>query len=84
MTASYDADLTAIRMRIKELAAWLAIWSARSEPDARARHCANHAMDTIDAALRELHELRARLVREIREADDASAARADELLRRPR
>jgi len=39
-------------------------------------------MDAIDAALRELHGLRARLVGEIRQADDASAARVDELLAR--
>ena len=46
------------------------------------RRAANTAMDEIDAMLRELHALRARLVGEIRTSDDASCARADELLRR--
>jgi hypothetical protein len=36
----------------------------------------------VDVALRELHQIRQRLVGEIRQADDATAARADELLRR--
>jgi hypothetical protein len=38
-------------------------------------------VDAIDAMLRELHGLGARLVSEIRASDDASAARAHELLR---
>jgi hypothetical protein len=73
-------DLTLIRRRIRDLGAWLAVGSARSEPDAHARRCASYSVDAIDAALRDLHDLRAALVAEIREADDASAARADELL----
>jgi hypothetical protein len=79
---SYDAAPSAPRSRVDELGAWLAIWSARHEPDAHARRCANDAMDAIDAALRDLHAIRARLVSEIRQADDAAAARADALLRR--
>lgn len=64
----------------------LAQWASRADPrpDAHARRAANTAMDAIDAALAELHELRARLVAEIRISDDASAARADELLARHR
>jgi hypothetical protein len=34
-------------------------------------------MDAVDAMLRDLHGIRARLVGEIRASDDASAARAD-------
>ena len=66
-----------------DLGAWLAIWSARDDgrPDAHARRCANDAMDAIDAALRGLQEVRQRLIGEIRASDDASAARADELLK---
>jgi len=75
-------DLAPIRHHVRDLGAWLAIWSARSEPDAHARRGANHAIDAIDALLRDLHDLRARLVAEIRAADDASAARADALLHR--
>ncbi len=48
------------------------------------RRAANTAMDEIDAMLRELHQMRSRLVSEIRLADDASAARADALLERCR
>jgi hypothetical protein len=68
------------------LAVALAEWAARSDdrPDADARRAANRAMDATDAMLRELHELRARLVGEIRVSDDATAARVDELLARNR
>ena len=83
MTASpYDAALTAIRSHVEDLAAWLAVWEARREPDAHARRCASDAVDAIDAMTRELHAVRARLVGEIRAADDAAAARADALLGR--
>jgi hypothetical protein len=61
------------------LAQWMARDDSRADPDAR--RAASTAMDTIDAMLAELHELRARLVSEIRASDDASAARADALLR---
>jgi hypothetical protein len=64
----------------------LAQWVARddSKADVGARQAANTAMDEIDAMLRELYQLRSRLVTEIRAADDATAARVDELLRRCR
>lgn len=64
------------------LAVALAQWAARddSKPDPEARQAANTVMDAVDAMLRELHELRARLVSEIRASDDAAAARADQLL----
>ena len=39
-------------------------------------------MEEIDSMLCELHMLRARLVSEIRDSDDACDARADVLLRR--
>ena len=66
------------------LAVALAQWMARddSKADVGARKAANTAMDAIDAMLRELHQLRARLVGEIRESDDATAARVDEMLER--
>lgn len=64
------------------LAHALTLWAVRddSRPQAEVRQAANTAMDAIDAILREAHELRARLVGEIRASDDATAARADELL----
>ena len=65
------------------LAIALGQWEDRddSKPQPEVRRAANKAMDAIDAMLRELHAMRARLVSEIRAADDASAARADALLR---
>jgi hypothetical protein len=64
----------------------LAQWAACDDTEAHAeeRRAANTAMDTIDAMLSELHVLRARMVSEIRTDDDASLARADELLARCR
>jgi hypothetical protein len=83
VTASpYDAPLSAFRNGIDDLGVWLAIWEVRQEPDAYARRCASDAVNAIDAMLADLHQIRARLVSEIRASDDASAARADQLLRR--
>jgi hypothetical protein len=79
-----DADLSVIHSSVDSLGPWLAIWSARAEPDAHARRCASDAIDAIDAALAALHRVRARLVSEVRQADDAAADRADALLARPR
>ena len=83
MTASpYDNPLSALRDAVEGLAVALAIWEARREPDAHARRCASDAVDAIDAALRNLYMVRGRLTSEIRQADDATAARADTLLAR--
>ncbi len=85
MTASpYDAPLFVIRERIEDLGVWLAVWEHRQEPDAFARRCASDAVDAIDAMLRNLYLVRGWLTCEIRVSDDASAARADELLERLR
>ena len=80
----WDADLSVIRSSAVDLGAWLAIWSARAEPDAHARRCASDAIDAADAALAALHRIRGRLVGQVRQADDATAARADALLARTR
>jgi hypothetical protein len=80
----YDEPLSALREHVENLAAWIAIWEARKEPDAFARRCAADAVDAIDSALVALHRVRARLVTEVRAADDATAERVDELLRRDR
>ena len=68
-----------------DLGVALAMWAARDETraDPHARRAANTAMDAIDASLAELHELRARLVGEIRASDAATARRVDELLAQP-
>ena len=65
------------------LAIALGQWEDRddSKPQPEVRQAANKAMDEIDLMLRELHAMRARLIGEIRASDDASAARADALLR---
>jgi hypothetical protein len=81
---AFDADLSALRNHVGNLGAWLAIWEHRAEPDATARRCANDAIGAVDAALAGLHRVRARLVAEVREADDEAAARVDALLARPR
>lgn len=84
MTDPYDAALSALRNHVDDLGAWLAIWEARAEPDAHARRCASDAVDAIDGTLRELHQIRQRLVGDIRKSDDASAVRVDALLAKPR
>jgi hypothetical protein len=68
------------------LAIALGRWEDRDDtkPQPEVREAANKAMDEIDLMLRELHAMRSRLVSEIRQADDAAAARVDELLRRRR
>jgi hypothetical protein len=60
------------------LAQWMARDDTRAEPEVR--RAANTAMDETDAMIAELHQLRARLVTEIRTSDDATAARADAML----
>jgi hypothetical protein len=79
-------ELAAVDAAVADLAAALAVWSARRDdrPDATARRAANTAMDALDAALAELHELRARLHFEIRESDDRTAERVDAMLARRR
>ena len=64
----------------------LAVWMARddSKADASVVRAGNQVMDSIDAMLRQLHQLRARMVTERREDQDAAAARADALLQRAR
>jgi hypothetical protein len=74
------AKLAEIRQHIHDLTADLDVWADRQEPDARARRCANGAMDAIDGMLRELHAMRSELMTEIHASDDATAVRVDALL----
>jgi len=78
----YDDAVTAIRSHADDLGVWLTIWQARQEdaPDPHARRCASDSIDAIDAAIRELHTIRARLIGEVRRSDDQTAARVDALL----
>ena len=75
----YD-DLSAVRDAAEDIPVFISTWQARREPDARARRHASDAVEAIDAALAALHRVRARLIAEIREADDDAAASADALL----
>ena len=82
MTASpYDSPFSALREHVENLAVWIAVWEARNKPDAHARRCAGNAVDAIDSALSDLYAVRQQLIGEVREADGATAARADALLR---
>ena len=57
-------------------------WERRDEtrPQPEVRRAANKAVDAIDAMLGELYALRSRLLDEMRDSDDATAARVDALL----
>ncbi len=79
-----DADLSVIRGSVDDLGVWTGIWEARREPDAFARRCASDAIDAADNLLAAAHRIRARLIGEVRQADDATAARVDALLARTR
>jgi hypothetical protein len=79
-----DADLSVILDRAESIPAWVAIWQARTEPDAHARRCVSDAIAAADELLAATHRIRARLVDEAAEADRATAIRVDELLARRR
>src|SRR5260370_16775804 len=59
----------------------LAIWMARddSKADASVTRAGNQVMDSIDAMLRQLHQLRARMVADRREDQDTPAPRPHHL-----
>lgn len=64
----------------------LAKWETRDDtkPQPEVRQAANTAMNAIDGMLGDLHAMRSRLIGEIRQADDATAARVDAMLARCR
>ncbi len=82
----YDDALTALRNHVDDVAIWLAIWSARDDgkPEPHARRCAGDAVKAVDSMLGHLYGIRAQLVSEIRDSDQATATRADDLLARVR
>jgi hypothetical protein len=80
----WDRDLAAVHDAVDYLGTGLAIWHARTEPDAHARRCASDAVDAIDGATNALFSIRSTLITQIRQADDQAAARADEMLARLR
>ena len=69
-------DLTGV------LSVALGQWEDRDDSKGLAgvRRAANTAIDAIDAILGELYALRSRLLDEMRDSDDATAARVDALL----
>ncbi|MBP2321381.1 hypothetical protein JOF56_001766 [Kibdelosporangium banguiense] len=74
-----------IREHVEDLSYYLARWAERETSgnftgSSKVRRAANEAMDATDAALRDLHRVRATLVGEIRQSDDANTARLDALL----
>jgi hypothetical protein len=73
-----------LRGNLAEFSTTLSQWERRdaTRPQPEVRHAANTATDAIDAMFCELHEVRARLISEIRASDQAAEARLDALLRR--
>jgi hypothetical protein len=71
----YDGASVALREHVENLAIW------EQGPDTSARRCAS---DTVDAMVRYLYLTRGRLTAEVRQVDDATAARANGLLARMR
>ncbi len=77
-------DLDQLRGLVADLDADMDIWDERGdEPNPRIRRAGNELMDGLDKALAELHRIRARVVGEICDYDDATAARVDAMLARP-
>jgi hypothetical protein len=71
-----------LQVQASVLAGALDLWRTRDDtkPQPEARKAANLAMDQIDSMLADLHRLRSRLVSEMRDSDDATAARVDAFL----
>ncbi len=82
MSGAYDVHAH-LQGPVDDLAFYLGRWEDRDDgkPAPDARRAANTALDSIDELLAALHGIRSRLVTEIRHADDATAVRADALLR---
>jgi hypothetical protein len=79
MDRTYD-----LLCHLNDLDAALAQWEGRDDtkPQPEVRRAANTAMDAMDGMLRDLYAMRSRLAGEIRDSDDAAAARADAMLAR--
>ena len=75
-------SIRALDAQLGVLGIALAQWAVRDDTKAQPeiRQAANVAVATVDDMLATLHRLRGQLVSEVRQSDDASAARADALL----
>jgi hypothetical protein len=60
-----------LSVHLAVLDASLARWADRDEPDAEARRAASDAVAAMDTMIAGLHQMRARLIAEIRRSDDA-------------
>jgi len=68
---------------VEDLRKALELWCTRDDAAGSplgVRSAANEAVDSIDTALRTLHEIRGETVAQVRRYDDASMARVDALL----
>ena len=76
-------NTTTLQSHVDRLDDALVLWEDRDETTAQpgVRRAANVAMDSVDALLHELHQMRAELISQIRAYDDANAERVDALLR---
>jgi hypothetical protein len=77
-------DCADLHEHVETASVMLARWAYRDEAGPEVRQAANCAVESIDGALRQLHRIREQLVGQIREFDDATAKRVDELLARIR
>ena len=82
LTRSAPDPIESLWGHVRALDDAAAVWATRDDtkPAPAVRQAASDAVDAIDALLRELHEIRHRLIVETRRSDAASAARVDALL----
>jgi hypothetical protein len=75
-----------VHLDLDTLARELRIWDGRNDHELQpwVRESANRAMGCIDRMLGDLHAMRAVLVTEIRQSDDAAMAHSEALLNRSR
>jgi hypothetical protein len=74
--------ISTIRAHVEALETALALWATRDDSRAQpaVRSAANTAVDSIDSILTGLYRLREELIGQIRQADDANAARVNAYL----
>jgi hypothetical protein len=78
----HSPTIRALDAQLGVLGIAVAQWSVRDDTKAQPeiRQVANMACAAVDDMLATLHRLRGQLVTEVRQSDDASAARTDALL----
>lgn len=86
MSAPKPDPVFPIIASLTDLGTHLALWALRDATLTQPQfdHSGMAAVNAIDAALRHLYSLRGRLVTEVREHQDAVAARIDALIARNR